>query len=161
MDEQGRERIAAIYSRQADTVYRVCYLYVKNAQDAADLTQSTFLRLLQSAPAPAFESPSHEKAWLIVTAGNLCKDFLRHWWRRVGPLEDAETAGAGQPSQQDAALVREQLLALPERYRLPLYLFYYEGYSTGEIAGMLRKKESTVRSLLHRGRERLRERCKA
>ncbi len=155
MDEHGREQVTGIYLRQVDTVYRVCYLYVKNAQDAADLTQSTFLRLLQSAP--AFQNAAHEKAWLIVTAGNLCKDFLRHWWRRVGPLEEAEGAAVPQEPGSEAEQVREQLMALPEKYRLPLYLFYYEGYSTGEIAGLLHKKEATVRSLLHRGRSRLRD----
>lgn len=155
MDQQGRNQIAGIYQRQADTVYRVCFLFTKNAQDAADLTQSTFLRLLQHQP--EFHSDAHEKAWLIVTAGNLCKDFLRHWWRRVAPLEEAEEGAAESSPETDQ--VREQLLALPEKYRLPLYLFYYEGYSTAEIGQLLHKKESTVRSLLHRGRGQLRDRC--
>ena len=81
----------AIYNRNVDSVYRLCYSFMKNRADAEDLTQETFLKLL--AQKPAFDNERHEKAWLIVTASNLCKDSLKKWWRRHEQLEDQKDIG--------------------------------------------------------------------
>ena len=67
-----------VYSRQADTVYRVCYSFMRNKADTEDLVQETFLKLLSTGK--TFENERHERAWLIVTASNLCKDSLKKWW---------------------------------------------------------------------------------
>lgn len=143
--------VAAVYERQADTVYRVCLLSLKNAADAEDMTQSAFLRLISSGK--QFESAEHEKAWLIVTAANLCRDMLRRRARRPElALEEADGPCAAFP---DGGILA-QVLGLPELLRVPLYLYYYEGYRTAEIAKLLRAKDATVRSWLRRGRELLR-----
>lgn len=145
------EELTAIYQRHADTVYRICFSYLKNAADAEDLTQETFLRLLSSAP--SFESQRHEKAWLIVTASNLCKDQLRHWWRKRESLEDHAQYLSAPPSAENETLAA--ILTLPEKYRLVVCLHYCEGYSTAEIAELLRCPDSTVRSRLLRARKQL------
>lgn len=75
------EEIAEIYNRHYNTVYRICFSFMKNAEDAEDMVQETFLKLISSKK--QFESEEHEKAWLIVTASNTCKDELRRWKRRL------------------------------------------------------------------------------
>jgi len=69
--------IAAIYTRHVKTIYRVCYTYMKNPADTEDAVSETFIKMIKSAP--AFESEEHEKAWLIRTAVNVCKDVLKVW----------------------------------------------------------------------------------
>ena len=141
------KEVAEIYDRQADTVYRVCFLFMKNPQDAEDMVQNTFLRLMSRMP--RFENTDHEKAWLITTASNLCRDALRHWWHRTVGIDDTE------PLQAPLFAIDETLqkvLDLPANYRTALYLRYYEGYSGAEISRMLHKSESTVRGWLRTGR---------
>lgn len=139
--------ISAIYGRHAHTVYRVCFLFLKNAADAQDAVQNTFLRLMEYGG--TFESEEHEKAWLIVTASNLCKDGLRHWWRRTVGIDEAARLPCAAP-ETDRTL--GTVLSLPQKYKAAVYLRYYEGYSCAEIARLLGKKEATVRSLLFRAR---------
>lgn len=141
------KEVAEIYNRQADTVYRVCFLFMKNRQDAEDMVQNTFLRLMSRNP--HFENAGHEKAWLITTASNLCRDSLRHWWHRTVGIDDAEASEAP-PFSIDETL--QKVLDLPANYRTALYLRYYEGYSGAEISRMLHRSESTVRGWLHTGR---------
>lgn len=140
-----------IYNRQVDTVYRLCFSFMKNHADAEDLTQETFLRLLSSGK--TFENEKHEKAWLIVTASNLCKDALKKWWRRWENIEDYQDL-ASQEQSPDYALYGAILKLKPD-YKTAVYMFYYEGYTTAEIAKYLRCPESTVRSRLKRARDQL------
>ncbi len=137
-----------IYQRNVDSVYRLCYSYMKNAVDAEDMVQETFLRLIRSGK--TFENSSHERAWLIVTASNLCKDNLKHWWRKRQEPDIISTDEDG-----DSGALREALCRLPAELKTVVYLYYYEGYSTREIAQHLHCAEGTVRSRLARARERL------
>ena len=146
------EQWEEIYQRNVDTVYRVCFVYLKNRYDAEDAVQNTFLRLMGADV--VFENPTHEKAWLIRTASNLCKDFYRHWWQKTVGLDAVAEKGEEAPPMEDDEVLRK-VMALPRLQRLSILYFYYEGYSTGEIAVILDKKESTVRSYLHRGRNAL------
>lgn len=144
-----QDTVLEIYDRHVDMVYRVCYAYMKNTQDAEDLTQETFLKLM--AKKPAFQNSKHEKAWLIVTASNLCKDSLKKWWRGNADIDDYPDLG-----QEDRRLenpVMEAILALPQDYKTAVYMYYYEGYSTAEIAGYEKCQESTIRSRLFRARK--------
>lgn len=121
-ERQGRmtpEGLARSYERNVDTVWNVCITFLKNPADAEDAVQETFLRLLRSAP--ELGSETHEKAWLIVTARNVCKNELARARRREVPLEEAPAHYV--PELSDTLLA---LRSLPEKYRLPLYLYYYE-----------------------------------
>lgn len=140
----------ATYNRQVDTVYRVCYSFMKNKADTEDMVQETFLRLLSTGK--EFESERHEKAWLIVTASNLCKDALKKWWRKSENIDDYLDI-AEEPKQEDGVL--EIILQLPNDYKDAVYMYYYEGYSTVEIAQHLKCPEATVRSRLSRARSKL------
>lgn len=142
--------ITQIYHRHASTVYKICYMMLKNVVDAEEAAQTVFLKLMQSDI--VFRSAEHEKAWLIVTARNHCKNMLRHWWRRMRvTLEESDQKQLSEQISHDEVL--EEVLSLPVKYRLPIHLFYYEGYSTKEIADMLSIKEATIRTQLHTGRK--------
>ncbi len=143
--------ILAIYDRQVDTVYRVCYSFMKNKAEAEDLTQETFLKLMTCDQ--EFQNQRHEKAWLIVTASNLCKDSLKKWWRKNEDIEDYQNL-----AQENVTLdnpVLEAILQLPQDYKAAVYMYYYEGYTTAEIASQEGCAESTVRSRLFRARNML------
>ena len=146
----ARAEFVATYNRQVDTVYRVCYSFMKNKADTEDMVQETFLRLLSTGK--EFESERHEKAWLIVTASNLCKDALKNWWRKNENIDDYLNI-AEEPKQEDGVL--EIILQLPNDYKDAVYMYYYEGYSTVEIAQHLKCPEATVRSRLSRARSKL------
>ena len=76
----SREEIEAIYRRQFKLVYQICLVLMKNVSDAEDAAQTVFRKVVERGE--AFRDPEHEKAWLIVTARNECRDQLKHWWRR-------------------------------------------------------------------------------
>lgn len=146
----AKQKFVEVYDRQVDTVYRVCYSFMKNRADTEDMVQETFLRLLSTGK--EFENERHEKAWLIVTASNLCKDNLKKWWRKSENIEDFLDL-AQEPRQDDGVL--ELILQLPEEYKDAVYMYYYEGYTTVEIARHLRCPEATVRSRLMRAKKKL------
>lgn len=146
------EALEELYNQHIDSVYRVCFSYLKNKADTEDAVQDTFLRAIQHID--EFTSQSHARAWLIVTSSNICKNILKSWIRKQrSELNDWEEIDIIEhPSSKEESQVLSVLLNLPDKYKTPLYLFYYEEYSCQEIAQAMQKKESTVRSLLRRGR---------
>ena len=136
----------------ADTVFRVAFHSLRHRADAEDVMQTVFLRLYQTRT--PFQGEEHVRHWLIRVAVNESRRTLRsHWRRNRVPLEqepavEVETAG-------ELALY-QAVMALPEKYRLCIYLYYYEGYAVKEIARALGAKESTVQTWLMRAREKLR-----
>lgn len=143
------EEIEEIYNRHVDTVYRVCFSFMKNEADTEDIVQETFLKLITSEK--QFQSESHEKAWLIVTACNTCKDALKHWRRRVENIDDYPSIEAASPLEGDGML--HAVFALPVKYKEVVYLHYYEGYRISEIAKMLHCSDAAVRNRLLRARK--------
>ena len=141
----------ALYT-YGQSILRLAYSYLRNQSDAEDILQETLVRLLRSAP--EFETQEHEKAWLLHVAANLSKNRLRYnRLHRTDPLEETLIA----QERPDLAFVWEAVSALPVRWREVLHLFYQEEYSTAQIAQILSRKESTVRSDLRRARIRLKE----
>lgn len=149
IDRTEAERIVSTY---ADTLLRLCFTYLGSVQDAEDIVQTVYLKLLVSGP--EFQSPEHEKAWLIRTAVNACKDELRAFRRRAVPLDVIPEKTA---PEIPASPVLDSVMALPDKYRGVIYLFYYEGYSIREIAGLLGRSETAVAAQLSRGRRKLRK----
>ena len=140
----------ALVARHAQAVYRLAYARTGSREDAEDVTQETFLRLVRTAP--EFADEDHCRAWLLRVAMNCAGDLFRSAWRRhTRPLEEAEQM----PAPEEGGVL-EAVLALPERYRAPVHLFYYEGLSTAEIAAVLGKSEGAVRTRLSRARTMLR-----
>lgn len=146
------EEIMDIYNRQVDTVYRVCFSFMKTRTDTEDMVQETFLRLMSSGT--EFQSEKHEKAWLIVTASNLCKDALRRAWRKHTSIDDLPEIPQDGPKWNP---VLEAILALPADQKTAVYMYYYEGYSSAEIAKAMRCRQGTIRSRLSRARQALKK----
>lgn len=145
------EEMAALYRRHVGMVYQICLILMKNVPDAEDATQTVFRKVMEY-PKP-FRDPEHEKAWLIVTARNECKNQLKHWWRtRRASEERLEELTWAQPEDGE---LWDLILTLPERERIVLYLHCCQGYSTREVAELLGKNHSTVRSWLARARWKL------
>ena len=147
LDAAEAERLVNTYS---DLILRLSYTYLKSTQDGEDIVQTVLLKLLTGDR--AFDSPEHEKAWVIRAAVNACKDELRAYRRRAAPLEDAEQAPAPEPPRSD---VLDAVMELPEKYREAIYLFYYEGYSIDEIAALTGRSGAAVSAHLSRGRKKL------
>ena len=149
MDEFQAKRLVNLY---ADMILRISYQYLKQTCDAEDICQTVFLKYITANM--AFDSIEHEKAWIIRTTINACKDHLKSaFFRRTVALEDASLVAA--PAVPDSWLL-DAMKDLPEKYRISLYLYYYEEYSAREIAEMMGVKESAVNQHLARGRRKLR-----
>lgn len=144
----------ALYERHWKYVYRLCYTYMKNAEEAEDCTEDVFVKVLNSEV--TFTDETHERKWLTVTAINLCKDKLksaRH--RSVDYLADVPEPSAEDPDSIGKNEVLYAVMKLPEKYREVVRLYYYDGYQTDEIAKMLHAPPSTVRNRLRDARVRL------
>ena len=147
MDSSNLQRAERAYDAYAPQLYRVAYSLLLSRESAEDAVQDAFARYL--AQDGAFRDAEHEKAWLIVTASNLCKNALRHWWRRRENLDDY--AGLGREDDPPDE-VMEAITKLPTVYKDAVFLYYYEGYSTPEIAELLNCSQSTIRNRLMRAR---------
>nr|WP_292204778.1 sigma-70 family RNA polymerase sigma factor [Butyrivibrio sp.] len=133
-----------------DKVLRLAYSYVHNMSDAEDILQDTLIQYIKAAP--SFESSEHEKAWILRVAANISKNKIRYNnYRETDELMEELVA----EDEEDLSFVWDAVKQLPEKYREVIHLFYEEGFSTGEISKILKRKESTVRSDLLRGREKL------
>ena len=150
----AEERIALLADKYGDMILRLAYTYMKNMPDAEDAVQEVFLKLLEKTP--LFISAEHEKAWIIRVTVNICKNKLKSASARfTQPIEDAVIPVLDRYDEGNDVL--SAVMALPENYRTVIHLYYYEGYSTKEIAGILKKRESSIRSDLHRARAQLKE----
>ena len=147
------QEVTALYQRHADLVYRLCFTYMKNRADTEDAVQNTFIKLMNSDK--VFDSAEHEKAWLIVTASNTCKDALRKACVTDQPLEAVEAVLSAPDKVHSDVL--DAILALPELYRELVYLTYCEGYTSVELSEMLGRPASTIRNQLREARNRLKE----
>ena len=134
----------------ADTVTRVCVIRLQSFTDAEDCFQNTFLKLYCTKR--AFNDRDHLKAWLIRVAVNECNDCLRKRSRLV-PLETAKEIPVHM--KDDPSDASWALMKLEEPYREVLYLYYCEEYKVREIAEILEKNTNTVKTILMRGREKL------
>lgn len=148
-DKAEAERLVYTYS---DLILRLSYTYLKSTHDAEDICQTVFLKLLTSGQ--TFDSPAHEKAWIIRTTANACKDALRSTFRRRTVALEAAASTAAPEAPDNAVL--DAVMELPENYREAVYLHYFEGYSVREIAGLLGRSEAAVTAHLSRGRHKLR-----
>lgn len=135
-----------IYDRHMDTVYSVCFMYMKNKHDTEDAVGNTFLKLLEKKK--TFDSEEHERAWLIRVAINICKNTITHWSRKSIDISDLPLQ-----SEEVRNDVLRQVLELPEELKVPVYLHYYAGYSSKEIGRLLGIADSSVRSRLLKARK--------
>lgn len=124
-------------------IAKIAFHYLKNWADAEDITQDVMLKWVKKKP--VFSSTENEKAWFIRVTINLCKDRLRSSWLKKIVVTENEL-WTEPKSETEQSEVLQQVLNLPEKYRIVLYLYYYEGYTLNEIAGILKKNPNTVQT---------------
>ncbi len=142
--------------RYADMVYRLALSQMKNTNDADDLFQEVFVRLVSHIQ--DLESWEHVKAWLIrVTINCAKKHYGLYWNKNVDFIEELERVAdqSGGYELPEEHPVRAAVQKLPPKYRLMIHLYYFEERTAAEIAQLTDQKESTVKSQLHRAREML------
>ncbi len=138
-----------LFHRYRDDVYRLAVNYTHNVQEAEDVCQTVFLKLIEQKDL----IPGKEKAWLMQVTANECRSLLRSsWWKHTVALDETIPAPA---AREDDTI--QAVLALPPKYRVVIYLHYYEQYTSAEIGKLLKLPVSTVTTRLARGRERLKK----
>lgn len=162
---EGDQLAFGVLLRQyQDYVYRLCFLVMRNEQDAEDMAQETLIRALRALPRFEIREGSSFEAWLYRIAVNRCRSRMRHKWYQALPWPNTGSQPvAGMEAQPDRLVLQverrseilEAINALGEKHRLVVILHYYGGLSNQEIAKTLRIPPGTVRSRLHTARQRL------
>mgnify|MGYP003290022302 CR=1 FL=1 len=147
-----KESFTTTYNKYKNTVYSVIFNYVRNTDDSSDLTQDVFIKLLESGI--DYESDEHLKAWLIRVAINLSKNRLKYN-SKFSSEEIPELPYYDKHNDESDLL--SAVMSLPEKYRVPLHLFYYEDYTNKQIGDILGSPESTIKIRIKRGREKLKK----
>ena len=148
------EAFAQATRTYGDTIYRVALHALNNLQDAEDVTQTVLLKLYECKK--NFESEEHMKHWLLRVAVNESRRVMRSLWRRTSvPLEEWQETAA--PEDPVKAEVLQAVMALEPKFRVAVYLYYYEGLSVAETAAAMKANVSTVQTWLLRARARLRK----
>lgn len=142
--------IVRLYEAYAEDVFRLALSYLRNRQDAEDICQSVFMKLLGQKKQL---TDGKEKSWLLTCTANACKNHLKSFWRRnVGELDDT-VVYSDERDKELWAVVN----SLEMKYRAVVHLYYYEGYSQDEIAEILNIPRSTVQTRMSRARDQLKE----
>ncbi|MCI9546243.1 MAG: sigma-70 family RNA polymerase sigma factor [Lachnospiraceae bacterium] len=152
---RSEQEVNGAIERHANTIRRLCMIYLKNYADTEDIFQTVFLKYVLSSV--SFESEEHEKAWFIRVTINACKDLLKNFFRsRTVSMDEIME----QPAQlsPDHREVLEAVLSLPQKYRDVVYLHYFEDYTAPQISRILGKNVNTIYTLLTRSKRMLRER---
>ena len=149
-----RQSVQELFEKYQNNLYIVACNICKNAEDAKDVVQDTFIQYYSLKK--EFDNEQHIRAWLIRVAINKAKNINRSFWRKnKRPLEDyMESLTFETPESEE---LFETVMALPEKFRIVIHLFYYEDYAIREIADILKISESNVKVRLSRGRSLLKE----
>ena len=136
------------YNLYGKMVFRIAMVNLGNREDAEETMQEAFYKLLYKSP--EFKNEEHEKAWLIKVTVNLCRDILRSvWHKRVIKMEDIENYY----DDPNEANILTDIIQLPTKYKIVIYLYYFEDYSIKQISEILKIKESAAKMRLQRGRQ--------
>lgn len=144
--------IEKIVHTYGNMLFRLCLLSLGNASDAQDVVQETFIKYLYKTS--GFRDNEHKKAWLIKVATNRCRDILR--FRSRHQMINIDEINEFKAEESDSGIL-DELLSLPEKFRLVLFLYYVEEYSINDIAGIIGKTPSAVKMRLKKGRQLLKE----
>lgn len=143
---ESNDAVHELIRTYSDSLLHLAYAYVKNHYDAEDIVQEVFITYLQKMP--HFAVQAQKKAWLMRVTSNRCKDLLKSSWnKRTTQMPDDLS---DLPHEQSALLM--YVFNLDEKYRIPIHLHYYEGYSIKQIAALMGEKQATIGTWLSRGR---------
>ncbi len=136
-----------LFETYYESLSKIAFSYLKNIFDAQDIACDVFLKYIETDP--VFESEEHKKAWLIRVTINKCKNFLKH-------SKYARSEAVSQSSSSDSGTeILDLVMSLPEKYRIVIHMFYYEGMSVLQISKILRISVSAVTKRLERARKML------
>lgn len=152
MPREDNQRARRLVDKYADMILRLGVSYLGNRADAEDITQETLLALLHTST--VFRSPEHEKAWVLRTAINRCKDQLKSAAHRLHADSDPHEHPSTH-THPESAPVTEAVQQLPEDQRIAIHLFYYEGYSATEIAELTDSTPDAIYQRLRHARRAL------
>ncbi len=134
-------------------IKRISYNYLQQTYDSEDVCQTVFLKFITGNF--VFKSKEHEKAWMIRTTINACHDLRKcSFFKKTVALSELKETAA--PADDDPS-VMEEIKKLPVHYRTAIYLHYYEGYKSEEIADIMGKRKTAIDKYLSRGRKILKE----
>ena len=146
----AKENYEYLFGKYGEKIYRTIFCYCKNVADSEDIMQETFLKLFETNE--QFESEEHIKNWLYKVAINRAINVKKSKWYKYQTLD--ETYAMNTEEQED---LYESIMKLPDKYRVVIILYYYEGYAIKEIAQLLSKSVSTINTQLQRARKRLKK----
>lgn len=147
-----KSHMEEIYEKYSDTVFRTAFACVKHVAEAEDITSEVFVKYFTCSK--RFEDEQHEKAWLIRVTINKCKDLFRSFgFKNRVSMEEYQPYCV----IQDESDVLEAVMKLPKKYRIPIHLFYFEGYTTEEIGRITKTNSQTIRTRLSRARNMLKK----
>jgi RNA polymerase sigma-70 factor (ECF subfamily) len=136
------------YDLYGKMLFKISMVHLGNKEDAEEAMQEAFYKLLYYSP--EFKDDEHEKAWLIRTVVNLCRDMRRSaWYKKTIKTEEIE----GYYDNSSDTGVMMEILRLPAKYKTVIYLHYFEDYSIKEISEILKIKDSAIKMRLMRGRQ--------
>lgn len=142
--------------RNSQRLYLIALSFVKSSYDAEDIIQNVFLKLWRFPK--SFGSEEHIDKWLTIVCVNESKNYIKLFFRNHMNIEDTEIVS---PQNFDTSRQRDvfnAVMELPKKERTVIHLFYYEDLSIKDIAGLLKIKESAVKTRLSRARNKLKER---
>lgn len=150
--DQQDKYLRDILDKHGNRILRLAYSYVHNMEDSEEILQDVLLKLLSSAP--DFESKEHEKAWILRITANLSKNRIEY--NKIREYDELNEELVAE-KKEDLSYIWEAVKSLPENYREVIHLFYEEGYSTDEIAGILGESGANIRTRLKRARAKLKD----
>lgn len=149
MSENSSTEKEKIIKKYSSLVYKIAYSITSSRSDSDDVFQNVFLRYIKKSP--HFTDEAYEKAWFIRVTINCSKSFVTQaWYTKTDSLNDNIEYAQNEKIDLDFALRQ-----LSPQSRAIIYLYYYEGYSTKEIASMLDIRDNAVRTSLSRSRSKL------
>lgn len=135
----------------SSTIFKIAFSYTKSKETAEDIIQNVFVKYMTSSY--VFSDNEHKKAWLIRVTVNECKKYFR-WLKYQFNHKTTDISAVSETEHHD---LYDAVMELPSKYRMVIHLYYYEQLSVKEISEMLKKKENTIMSLLHRARKQLKK----
>ena len=141
-----KQEVARLYDTYSRDVFRLALSYLRSTQDAEDICQSVFLKLLETNTTLLFQK---EKAWLLKCTANACKNHLKSFWKQHTEELHDNIVFCDQKDRELWAVVG----TLPPKYRAVVHLYYYEGYQQDEIAGILGITRTAVQTRMQRARQ--------
>lgn len=140
----------AQYNEYGNMLYKIAFLYLGNKSDCEDVLQDVFTKYLTGKY--KFKNAEHEKAWFIRVTQNKCLDYLKKSGRKNVSIDDTEITDTYNYDETAQDII-SKVIALPEKYKSAIILYYYNDYSVEEISKTLKISKSAVKKRLQRGRD--------